>query len=172
MPTLKLTVPVQTGRVGQATLGARVRRRRLPRAGREESAWQLSRSNGTRQTRIKGNRGSWSPKTSREAAAYSDYGTIASRRHVLGPRWAGYKYHFPVRCIGNNIENPSPTKSKASAAASRSSITYRHRRAARQHGCVQYTKSVTFDYDHRNSVDDITYRRNLHRLPPSRRGRA
>ena len=68
--------------------------------------------------------------------------------------WAGYKYHFPVRCVGNNIE----------------SVTYEiegersyfeiidNTVTAEQHDngkhVFNYTKSVTFDYDHQESIDD------------------
>ena len=68
--------------------------------------------------------------------------------------WAGYKYHFPVRCVGKNIE----------------SVTYEiegersyfeiidNTVTAEQHDngkhVFNYTKSVTFDYDHQESIDD------------------
>ena len=68
--------------------------------------------------------------------------------------WAGYKYHFPVYCTGDNIKSIT-----YEIEGDRSYFEIIDKTVtAEQHEngkhIFQYPKTVTFDYDHQESIDD------------------
>lgn len=68
--------------------------------------------------------------------------------------WAGYKYHFPVYCTGSNIESITY---EIEGERSYFEIIDKTVTAEQHESGVHtyhYPKSVTFDYDHQESIDD------------------
>lgn len=67
--------------------------------------------------------------------------------------WAGYKYHFLVNCVGNNIE--TVTYEIEGERSYFETIDQTLTDEQRKNGAhtYRYTKTVTFDYDHQESAD-------------------
>lgn len=68
--------------------------------------------------------------------------------------WAGYKYHFPVYCTGNNIESITYEIEGERSYFEIIDKTVTAEQHANGVHTYHYTKSVTFDYDHQESIDD------------------
>lgn len=68
--------------------------------------------------------------------------------------WAGYKYHFLVYCTGNNIESLTYEIEGERSYFEIIDETVTAEQHANGKHTYHYPKSVTFDYDHQESVDD------------------
>lgn len=68
--------------------------------------------------------------------------------------WAGYKYHFPLCCTGNNIETITYEIEGERAYFEIIDKTVTQEQRAEGVHVYHYPKTVTFDYDHQESIDD------------------
>lgn len=68
--------------------------------------------------------------------------------------WAGYKYHFPITCTGNNIDSITYEIEGERAYFEIIDKTVTAEQHANGAHTFSYPKSVTFDYDHQESIDD------------------
>ena len=68
--------------------------------------------------------------------------------------WAGYKYHFNIRCEGDNIETITyEIEGERSYFEIIDKTVTQQQRAEGIH-VFHYPKTVTFDYNHQESIDD------------------
>lgn len=68
--------------------------------------------------------------------------------------WAGYKYHFPLYCTGDNIESITYEIEGERAYFEVIDTTVTAEQHANGVHTYNYLKSVTFDYDHQESIDE------------------
>ena len=68
--------------------------------------------------------------------------------------WAGYKYHFPLYCTGDNIESITYEIEGDRAYFEIIDTTVTAEQHSNGAHTYNYPKSVTFDYDHQESIDD------------------
>lgn len=68
--------------------------------------------------------------------------------------WAGYKYHFPITCTGTNIESITYEIEGERAYFEIIDNTVTAEQHANGAHTFSYPKSVTFDYDHQESISD------------------